>query len=129
VSLGPRAVGFFGVEVQRERRVYVSEREAEEHRYHGADPWYDLPFGGDGHGLSLELFSRIHGSASLVYIVETDTGDIYEYAFSQFVDGTPINGDEDVDRGYEKDIQRVLSVEDAVWVYENEAHRYRVPVV
>jgi len=133
VSLGPRDVGFFGIEVQRERRVYVSEREADEHRYHGSDPWYDLPFSDDAHGLSLALFSRIAGSASLVYIVETDTGDVFEYAFSQFVDGAPINMNEDgtaahPERGFEKDPQKLCRVEDAVWVYENEASRYRVPV-
>lgn len=136
VELGSRTVGYIGRDVARDppRTVYVSQREADEHRYHGNDYRYDLPFTGEGYGLSLELFSRlVSADANIVYIVETDTGDIYQFAFSQFVDGTPINMDNagrpaHPDRGYEKDPQKVVPLDAAVEVYEDVAGTYRAPV-
>lgn len=134
VDLGPRTIGFIGRDVARERTVYVSEREAEDHRYHGDDYRYNLPFAGDGHGLSLDAFSHLYeNDVGLVLIAETDTGDVYEYAFSQFVDGHPINVADDgtaahPERGYEKDPQKVLPLSAAVHVYEDHADTYRARV-
>lgn len=131
LKLGHRNVGYIGKDHNKKRRVYVSEREHGKHRYYGRDPRYDFPFEGEAYGLSMELFSKIVGhGARIVYIVETDTGDIFEYAFSQFVDGHPINVEEDgtaahPERGYEKDPQKVVPVEDAMWVYEDAHPGYR----
>lgn len=116
LTLGDRQVGKLGVDRVNETWCYVSERDTDDHRYHGEDPWYDFPFEGPGYGLSVELFNRIDGSpAGRVYIVETDTGDVHHFGFEQFVDGTPINyEDESDDRGYEKGFQKVVPLSDAV---------------
>lgn len=123
LELGYRTVGFIAQEINSGRKVYVSNRNTEDHRYHGADPWYDLSFMGDGYGLSLELFKQLHGrDIGIVYIVEEDTRDVLQYAFSQFVAGDIINTDDEADeRGYEKDPQAVVPVADAVAVWEGHA--------
>lgn len=119
LSLGPRTVGHIGVDVEHGgAKCYVSEREAGEHRYHGEDPWYDLPFDGDAYGLSLELFERLDDAGvGRVYIPETDTGDVYQFSFQQFVHGEPINYD-DASADYDKDIQKVVPIAEAVEVWE-----------
>lgn len=132
VTLGRRTVGGFGYDHSAGETVYYSEREAEEHRYHGADPWYDLPFDGDGYGLSYELFERISDRTGKVYIIETDTGDVLQFAFSQFVEGSAINVDGDgranhPERGYEKDPQSVVPVDTAIEVYSGHASDVFVP--
>jgi len=120
LKLGYRKVGNIAYDIEHGAKCYVSEREGEDHRYHGEDPWYDFPFEGDGHGLSVELFKRIHGvGAGRVYIVETDTGNVYQYGFQQFVDGVPINFEDDSERGYDKDPQKVVPLSHAVEVYED----------
>jgi hypothetical protein len=121
VTLGYRSVGYYGRDVRSDTKCYITEREAEDHRYHGEDPWYDLPFDGDGHALSVELFERISDyGAGRVYVIETDTGTVFHYGFRQFVNGSPINfEDEADDRGYEKDPQMVVAIEDAATVYED----------
>jgi hypothetical protein len=121
LTLGHRQVGKVAVDRRTGDRVYVSERDSEDHRYHGADPWYDVPFDGDAYGLSLELFSPLHDrDIGRVYIPETDTGDVYQFSFHQFVDGHVINDEwEAADRGYEKDIQKIVPIEAAVEVWED----------
>jgi len=119
LNLGYRTVGTLCRDSRTGSMVYATERDTEEHRYHGEDPWYDLSFDGDGYGLSIELFSRLHGAGvGAVYIVETDTGDVYHFAYQQFVDGDPINFEDEADeRGWEKDPQMVVAVEEAVDVW------------
>lgn len=121
LELGYRTVGYICRETGRGSTVYVSERDTEDHRYHGEDPWYDLPFEGDGYGLSIELFDRLHGAGvGAVYIIEEDTGDVYHFGYQQFVNGAPINfEDEADDRGWEKDPQMVVAIEEAVEVWED----------
>lgn len=121
MQLGRRTVGYYAERVRDGEPVYVSERDTDDHRYHGEDPWYDLPFDGDGYGLSIELFERLYAAdASVVYIVEQDTGDVYQFGFQQFVDGAPINFEDEANgRGYEKDPQMVVAIEDAVEVYRD----------
>lgn len=120
VTLGQRTVGYIAQDLRHNDLCYVSNRDSEDHRYHGEDPWYDLGFDGDGHGLSVDLFSLIHDAdISRIYIAETDTGTVYQYAFSQFVDGEPINFEAEAKgRGYEKDPQKVVALDAAVEVYD-----------
>lgn len=121
VSLGSRTTGYICRSPKAQGPVYVSERDTDDHRYHGEDRWYDFPFDGHGYGLSMELFARLDGAGvGAVYIIETDTGDVLHYGFRQFVDGTPINVEDEADgRGYEKDPQKVVPVSDAVEVYKD----------
>lgn len=123
LHLGARTPGYLGRDVAHNVRCYVTERDSEEHRYHGADPWYDLPFDGAGYGLSVELFSHLYGAdAGRVYIAETDTGTVYHFGFQQFVDGAPINfEDEASDRGFEKDPQTVVALDNAVDSWDDAA--------
>ena len=119
-ELGCRSVGYIGRNIDTGRPCYISVRNPDNHLYHGEDPWYDLPFDGDGYGLSVALFERLDGAGvEAVYIPEEDTGRVYHFSFQQFVDGSPINfEDEADDRGFEKDAQMVVAVEDAVDVWE-----------
>ena len=126
VALGQREVGGFGYDHTADETVYYTERTADDHRYRGKDPRYVLPFDGDGHGLSMRLFARIHDRTGKVYVIETDTTNVYQFAFSQFVDGTPINVDgsgraRHPERGYEKDPQKVVPIADAVEVFQGHA--------
>jgi len=129
LHLGARTPGYLCYDVAHNCAVYVTERDSDEHRYHGADPWYDLPFDGAGYGLSVELFSRLYGAdAGRVYVAETDTGTVYHFGFQQFVDGAPINfEDEASDRGFEKDPQKVVALDDAVDSWENAARTLYAP--
>jgi hypothetical protein len=119
VALGTRTVGYYCYKPDTNSRVYVSERDSTEHRYDGDDPWYDFPFDCQGYGLSMELFGRLtDAGVGAVYIAETDTGDVYNFGFDQFVGGTPINVSGEAEtRGYEKDPQKVVPLTDAVEVY------------
>lgn len=123
VSLGSRRVGYFCRRISDGAVVYSTPRDSEDHRYHGEDPWYELSFEGPGYGLSIDLFKRLHAAGvGAVYVVETGTGDVYHFGFQQFVDGDPINfGEEASGRGYEKDRQMVVSLSDAVEVWEGHA--------
>lgn len=125
VTLGYRNVGYICRRVSDRSLCYVSVRETDTHRYHGEDPWYDLPFEGDGYGLSIALFERLHGAGvGAVYIAEEDTGDVYHFGYGQFVNGAPINfEDEAEDRGFEKDPQMVVAIEDAVDSWERHCPR------
>jgi hypothetical protein len=125
---GSRTVGSFGVDVANDVECYVSVREREEHAYHGADPWYDVPFEGDAYALSLSLFRVLYGrEVGRIYIAESDTGDVYHFSFQQFVDGTPINtGGEASGRGYEKDVQKVVPIADAIDSWEDHYDRFWV---
>ncbi|PSQ70918.1 MAG: hypothetical protein BRD38_04065, partial [Bacteroidetes bacterium QH_9_67_14] len=116
LKLGYRSVGHICRRVEDDAPCYLSVRNCDDHRYHGEDPWYDLPFEGDGYGLSIELFNRLHGAGvGAVYIAEEDTGTVWHFGYQQFVNGAPINfEDEADDRGWEKDPQMVVSLEDAV---------------
>jgi len=120
LELGYRAVGHICRREENGRACYLSVRNTEDHRYHGEDPWYDLPFEGDGYGLSIELFERLHGAGvGAVYIAEEDTSTVHHFGYSQFVNGAPINfEDEADDRGWEKDPQMVVSIEEAVETWE-----------
>lgn len=125
VDLGERRVGYLCAREADGATVYVTRRDPDKHVYHGEDPWYDLPFDGDGYGLSIDLFSRLHrAGVGAVYVVEDGTGDVYQFAYQQFVDGAPINfEDEARGRGYEKDRQMVVAVDDAVEVWEGRASK------
>jgi len=120
LRLGYRSVGHICKHVDTGRMCYVSVRDTETHRYHGEDPWYDLPFDGDGYGLSIELFERLHGAGvGAVYIAEEDTSAVHHFGYDQFVDGAPINfEDEADDRGWDKDPQMVVAIEDAIDSWE-----------
>lgn len=121
LELGHRRVGCLCRRVADGRTVYVSERDTDDHRYHGEDPWYDLPFEGDGYGLSIDLFRRLYDAdVGAVYIVETDTDDVFHFCYDQFVSGSPINfGDEDAGQRYKKDRQMVVAIEDAIEMWPN----------
>lgn len=116
VTLGPRTVGYIAHDEANGAQCYASERNSEEHRYYGDDPWYDLTFDGPAFGLSMELFGRLHGNdVGRVYIIEPDTEMVYHYAFQQFVDGEHINDRREAEgRGYEKDHQKVVPIAEAV---------------
>jgi len=116
VELGPRLVGYIAADLAHDVDCYVSERDSESHRYRGEYRYYDVPFEGDGYGLSTEVFPRIHGKdISRIYIFETDTETVYQFSFQQFVDGAYINTKrEAASRGYEKDAQKVVQVANAV---------------
>lgn len=120
LRLGTRTTGHIARDLRDGAQVYVSERDTDTHRYHGEDPWYDFPFEGPGYGLSLELFSALdRRDIGRVYIAETDTGDLHQFAFHQFVNGHVINyEDEAQGRGYEKDIQKVVPLSDAVETWD-----------
>lgn len=121
LELGARSVGHICRRERDDKVCYVSVREASEHRYHGEDPWYDLPFDGDAYGLSVELFSHLHAAGvGPVYIAEEDTGSVLQFSYMQFVKGDGINfEDDDEDRGWEKDPQMVVPVESAVDSWED----------
>jgi hypothetical protein len=121
LELGARSVGYIGRNLETGRPCYISARDTTDHCYHGEDPWYDLPFDGDGYGLSVALFERLHAAGvEAVYIPETDTGRVYHFSFQQFVDGAPINfEDEAADRGFAKDPQMVVAVADAIDVWDD----------
>lgn len=116
INLGYRTVGNIGHDLQNQVKCYVSERDTEEHLHHAEDPWYDFPFEGDAYGLSVELFNHLYeAGVGRVYIVETDTGAVHHFSFKQFVDGHPINYEDEADgRGYEKDFQKVVPRSEAV---------------
>lgn len=121
VTLGSRRVGAFGLDLTNGKtRVYVSERETDEHRYRGADPWYEVDFDGPAYGLSAELMPRITGAdVGRIYIIETDEGTIHMFGTRQFADAEVINDSPEAEgRGYEKDPQYVVPVDEAVESWE-----------
>lgn len=123
LTLGGRYMGHICRKVADGRVCYVTKRDSEDHRYRGEDPWYDLSFEGEGYGISIELFEPLYESGvGAVYIAETDTDTVYHFSRGQFVDGDPINyEDEDGSSPYWKDIQMVVPIEEAVDSWEGHA--------
>jgi hypothetical protein len=115
IELGPRQVGTVGKVLNREGcpRIYVSERDAQEHYYEVGDGW----------ALSDELFGRLQTmNARRVLIVDSGSDDAYEYALRQFMRGEGINQDNPKGhQNYSADPQHVVPAAEAEDVWTDHA--------
>lgn len=120
IELGPRTVGYAGYDLTNDVRCYTSERDTDEHRYRGADPWYDVSFEGEAYAISEELLPGLRRAGiGRVYIIETDTGRVLMYGLRDFEEGDVINVKVEAERrGYEKDRQRVVPVAESTEVWD-----------